>query len=65
MTVGGAVEDCDWIWPLFMDMAGIPALMGIDISGSLKMGIPGMGTGTPQDTIYGVYGGLTRKGINA
>jgi hypothetical protein len=48
-----------------MGMAGIPALMGIDISGSLKMGIPGMGTGTPQNTIYGVYGGLTRKGINA
>ena len=48
-----------------MGMAGIPALMGIDISGSLKMGIPGIGTGTPQDTIYEVYGGLTRKGLNA
>jgi len=24
-----------------------------------------MGAGTSQDTIYGVYGGLTKKGINA
>ena len=46
-------------------MAGIPALMGIDISGSLKVGIPLAGSGTPQDTIYGVYGGLARKSINA
>ncbi|MCX5914026.1 MAG: hypothetical protein NTV04_19085, partial [Deltaproteobacteria bacterium] len=35
-------------------------LMGIDISGSLKTGIPLLGSGTPQDTIYGVYGGLAR-----
>ena len=28
-----------------MGMAGIPALMGIDISGSLKTGIPGLGYG--------------------
>ena len=48
-----------------MGMAGIPALMGIDISGSLKTGIPLLGSGTPQDTIYGVYGGLARKGLNA
>jgi hypothetical protein len=46
-------------------MAGIPALMGIDISGSLKVGIPLAGAGTPQDTIYGVYGGLARKSLNA
>ena len=48
-----------------MGMAGIPALMGIDISGSLKIGIPLAGSGTPQDTIYGVYGGLARKSLNA
>ncbi|RPJ38114.1 MAG: PLxRFG domain-containing protein, partial [Deltaproteobacteria bacterium] len=32
-----------------LGMAGIPALMGIDISGSLKTGIPLIGAGTPQD----------------
>ncbi len=48
-----------------MGIAGIPALMGIDISGSLKIGIPLAGSGTPQDTIYGVYGGLARKSLNA
>ena len=48
-----------------MGMAGIPAQMGINISGSLKMGIPLVGSGTPQDTIYGVYGGLTRKTLNS
>ena len=44
-----------------LGMAGIPALMGIDISGSLKTGIPLIGAGTPQDTIYGVYGGMAKK----
>jgi hypothetical protein len=44
-----------------MGMAGIPALLGIDISGSLKVGIPLAGAGTPQDTTYGVYGGLARR----
>jgi hypothetical protein len=48
-----------------MGMTGIPALLGIDISGSLKIGIPLGGSGTPQDTIYGVYGGLARKSLNA
>jgi hypothetical protein len=38
--------------------------MGIDISGSLKIGLPLAGSGTPQDTIYGVYGGLARKSLN-
>jgi hypothetical protein len=37
-----------------MGMAGIPALMGIDISGSLKIGIPLAGAGIPQDRIWGV-----------
>jgi hypothetical protein len=31
-----------------MGMAGIPALMGIDISGSLKIGIPLAGAGIPR-----------------
>jgi N12 class adenine-specific DNA methylase len=53
--------------PVFerIGMAGIPALMGINISGSLKTGIPLVGAGTPSDTLYGVYGGLFRKGLNA
>ena len=48
-----------------VEMVGIPALMGIDISGSLKTGIPGHGPGTPGDTVYGGYGGLGRKAPNA
>ena len=48
-----------------MGLAGIPALMGIDISGSLKTGIPGLGPGTPADTFYGVYGGMGKKALNA
>ena len=32
----------------------IPVLVGIDISGSLKTGIPGLGPGTLADTVYGV-----------
>jgi hypothetical protein len=38
-----------------MGMAGIPALMGIDISGSFKPGIPGLGPGTPADMIHNTY----------
>ena len=52
-----------------MGMAGIPALMGIDISGSLKVGLPftslAGAQGTPADTVYGVYAGLGKKGLNA
>ena len=52
-----------------LGMAGIPALMGIDISGSLKMGLPftslAGAQGTPVDTVYGVYAGLGKKGLNA
>jgi hypothetical protein len=48
-----------------MGMAGIPALMGIDISGSLIIGIPLNDSGTPQDTVYGVYGGMARKALNS
>ena len=48
-----------------MGTAGIPAIMGIDISRSLKTGVPGLGGGTPADTVYGVYGGLGKKGLDA
>jgi len=48
-----------------MGMAGVPALMGINISGSLKIGIPLIGSGTPQDNVYGVYGGMARKALNS
>ena len=52
-----------------LGMAGIPALMGVDISGSLKTGIPFTslvgGQGTPSDTVYGVYAGLGKKALNA
>jgi hypothetical protein len=47
-----------------MGMAGIPAIMRIDISGSLKTGIPLVGE-TTADTVYGVYGGLGQKLVNA
>jgi ribosomal protein S15P/S13E len=39
--------------------------MGIDISESLKTGVSGLGPGTPGDTVYGVYGGLGKKALNA
>ena len=47
-----------------MGMAGIPALIGIDISGSLKNQLPFVGV-TPSDTVYGVYGGMLQKFVNA
>ncbi len=47
-----------------MGMAGIPAIIGVDISGSLKTQVPFMGM-TPSDTIYGVYGGMLDKAKNA
>ncbi len=48
-----------------MGMARISAMMGIDVSGSLKTGIPGLGPGAPADTVYGAYGGLGRKALNS
>jgi hypothetical protein len=41
-----------------MGMAGVPTLIEIDITGPLKMGIPGIGE-TPADSIYG--GGSKRR----
>ncbi|MGD0624258.1 MAG: PLxRFG domain-containing protein [Thermodesulfobacteriota bacterium] len=46
-----------------MGMMGIPATIGIDISGSLKMGIPFVGT--PSENIFGVWSGLGQKFVNA
>ena len=40
-------------------MAGIPGLLGRDISGSLKMGLP---TGDSND-LYGVWGGIGKKAV--
>jgi hypothetical protein len=41
-------------------MNGIPAMLGMNMSGSLAIGVPFMGE-TPQDTVYGVYGGQYQK----
>jgi uncharacterized protein YaaR (DUF327 family) len=46
-----------------MGLMGIPAMVGIDISGSLKMGIPFVGT--PSENIFGVWAGLGQKFIRA
>ena len=50
-----------------MGTGGILALLGIEIPGCLKTGIPleGPGAGTSQDTIYMVYRGLSPKGLIA
>lgn len=40
--------------------SGLPAVLGMNISGSLALGIPGMGE-TPLDSVYGVYGGMATK----
>ena len=42
-------------------MEGIPALIGIDIGGTMKVGIPFVGE--LSDTVYGVWGGLADKGM--
>jgi hypothetical protein len=44
-----------------LGMQGIPALLGVDLSGSLRTGVP-FKEGVSQ-TAYGVYGGLYRKAI--
>ena len=40
-------------------MQGLPALLGVDLSGSIRMGVP-FKEGLSQ-TAYGVYGGLANK----
>lgn len=47
-----------------LGFAGIPALIGVDVPGSLKTGIPFIGE-RPAETVYGVYGGLARKALNS
>ncbi len=47
-----------------MGMAGIPALIGVNISGSIKTQIPFVGQNV-SDSIYGVYGGMWEKWMNA
>ena len=42
-------------------MHGIPALLGIDITGSLKIGIPFIGAGGIESDIIGAYGGVEQK----
>jgi hypothetical protein len=56
----------DWGGPVMerMGEAGIPSLIGINISGSLKTNVPFLG-GTPSDTVYGVYAGMAKKGQQA
>jgi hypothetical protein len=44
-------------------MQGLPALLGVDISGSMKIGIPGIGGASNE--LFGVYSGLYAKGLKA
>lgn len=48
-----------------MGMYGLPTVLGANISGSLSIGLPGLGQGTPADTVFGVWGGLAKKGQQA
>jgi hypothetical protein len=42
-------------------MHGLPALLGVDITGSLKIGVPLIGAGGIEETITGAYAGLEQK----
>jgi hypothetical protein len=44
-----------------MGIHGLPALAGANISGSMAIGLPFIGE-APTDTVYGVFGGLVKKG---
>ncbi|RPJ12088.1 MAG: PLxRFG domain-containing protein, partial [Deltaproteobacteria bacterium] len=47
-------------------MNGIPAVLGGNISGSLQVGLPWpIGSPAPQDTLFGVYGGVGQKVVRA
>jgi hypothetical protein len=47
-------------------MTGLPSVLGANISGSLAIGLPyPIGSETPEDTIFGVYGGMMEKGKRA
>ena len=43
-------------------MHGIMSVLGIDITGSLKLGVPFLGAGGIEETITGAYSGLEQKG---
>jgi hypothetical protein len=43
-------------------MSGLPSVLGANISGSLAVGLPWpIGSETPEDTVFGVYGGMLQK----
>ena len=43
-------------------MTGLPSVLGANISGSLATGLPWpIGAETPEDTVFGVYGGMIQK----
>jgi len=44
-------------------MAGLPAVLGVNLSGSLKIGIPGIGGASNE--VMGVYSGLLTKAQNS
>lgn len=46
-------------------MAGIPALVGVDLSGSFKIGLPKPSIPGLIDSMFGVWGGLGNKVENA
>lgn len=47
-------------------MSGLPSVIGANISGSLAIGLPyPIGSETPEDTIFGVYGGMFQKAKRA
>jgi hypothetical protein len=47
-------------------MSGLPSVIGANISGSVAVGLPyPIGSETPEDTIFGVYGGMAQKAKRA
>ena len=47
-------------------VSGLPSVFGANISGSLAIGLPWpIGSETPEETVFGVYGGLLEKGKRA
>jgi hypothetical protein len=47
-----------------LGMGGLPALLGVNISGSLAVGVPGLNE-SPLESVFGVWGGLKEKGVRA
>jgi hypothetical protein len=44
-------------------MQGLPALIGVDVSGSMKIGVPGIGGAANE--VFGVYSGLFNNAVKA